>query len=52
MNKQVYKHLLSSYGRNLAQWVGFVVEIFRVVVIRVYIVFVMSQIIVSGIVEC
>src|SRR3989339_1258942 len=44
MNKEVYKHLLQTYGRNPKQWVGFVAEIFRVLIMRVYITIAMAQV--------
>lgn len=44
MNKEVYQYLLHTYGRNIWQWVGFVTEIFRVLVMRVYGVFLMAQV--------
>ncbi|MFA7244589.1 MAG: ABC transporter ATP-binding protein [Candidatus Magasanikbacteria bacterium] len=44
MNKEVYKHILNTYGRNPRQWVGFVAEIFRTVIMRVYITIAMAQV--------
>ncbi|HEX9503908.1 MAG TPA: ABC transporter ATP-binding protein [Patescibacteria group bacterium] len=44
MNKEVYKHIIKTYGRNLWQWVGFVAVIIRVLIIRVYIVIAMAQV--------
>ena len=44
MNKDVYKYLLHTYGRNFLLWVGLSAEIFRVVVVRVYGVFLMAQV--------
>jgi ATP-binding cassette, subfamily B, bacterial len=44
MNKEVYKYLLHTYGRNINQWIGFVAEIIRVLVFRVYIVILMAQV--------
>ncbi len=44
MNREVYKHLLQTYGRNPWQWVGFFAELFRTVIIRVYIVIVMAHV--------
>jgi ATP-binding cassette subfamily B protein len=44
MNKEVYKYILQTYGRNPAQWVGFVAEIIRTLVMRVYIVIAMAQV--------
>lgn len=44
MNKEVYKHILYTYGRNPRQWVGFVAEIFRTVIMRVYITIAMAQV--------
>jgi ATP-binding cassette, subfamily B, bacterial len=36
MNRQVYKHLLVTYGRNSLQWVGFVLAVVNICVVRVY----------------
>lgn len=44
MNKEVYRHILNTYGRNFWQWVGFVTEVFRLVIMRVYLLILMSQI--------
>jgi ATP-binding cassette, subfamily B, bacterial len=44
MNKEVYKHLIKTYGRNVGQWVGFAAEIIRVLIIRVYIVVLIAQV--------
>lgn len=44
MNKEVYKYILRTYGLNLGQWVGFAAEIFRSVIIRVYVVLLMAQV--------
>lgn len=44
MNKEVYKYILSTYGHNPAQWVGFAAEIIRTLVMRVYIVIAMAQV--------
>lgn len=44
MNKEVYKYILQTYGRNPAQWIGFVAEIVRTLVMRVYIVIAMAQV--------
>jgi len=44
MNKEVYKYILNTYGRNLWEWIGFSAEIFRIVVMRVYGVFLMAQV--------
>jgi ATP-binding cassette subfamily B protein len=44
MNKEVYKHLLHSYGRNPGQWFGFLTALFSAFVIRVYIVVVVAQV--------
>lgn len=43
MNKEVYIHLLRTYGRNPGQWFGFVTEIVRTVLLRVWIVVIMAQ---------
>lgn len=54
MNKEVYKHIIKTYGHNLWQWVGFAAAIIRVLIIRVYIVILMAQVtakIASGDVE-
>lgn len=44
MNREVHKYMLRTYGQNPAQWAGFVADIIRTVVMRVYIVIVMAQI--------
>lgn len=44
MNKEVYKHLLRTYGRNVGQWVGLLTHIFRILTNRVYIVIAMANI--------
>ncbi len=43
MNREVYKHLLQTYGRSPAQWIGLILEIIRDFIIRVYIVVIMAQ---------
>lgn len=44
MNKAVYKYILQTYGQNPAQWLGFVAEIIRVLVMRVYVTIAMAQV--------
>ncbi len=44
MNKEVYKHILSSYGRNPLQWVGYAAEVFRVIIMRVYVLILLAQV--------
>lgn len=44
MNKDVYKYMLRTYGRNFGQWVGFLAESFRVLIMRVYIAIVVAQV--------
>ncbi len=44
MNKEVYKFIFHTYGRNFGQWIGFLAEMFRVVVMRVYIVIAIAQV--------
>lgn len=44
MNREVYKHLLSTYGRNPVQWIGYVAALVQSFVIRVYVVIVMAQV--------
>ncbi len=44
MNKEVYKHLLRSYGRSFRQWLGYITEIFRVVVMRVYVLILLAKV--------
>lgn len=44
MNKKVYKHLLNTYGRQPAEWLGYLAETVRVLIIRVYVVIVMAQV--------
>lgn len=44
MNKEVYKYLLKTYGSNPGLWFGFLTELIRTLVSRVYIVILMAQI--------
>ena len=44
MNKEVYKFIFRTYGRNLGQWIGFLAELFRVVVMRVYVAIAIAQV--------
>lgn len=44
MNKEVYKHILATYGKNVGQWVGLVAEIIRLLIMRVYIVIPMARV--------
>lgn len=44
MNTEVYRYLLRTYGKNPGQWIGFIAEIIRTLVIRVYIVVLMAQV--------
>ncbi len=44
MNHEVYKYVLRTYGRHPAWWVGFVGEMIRTLVMRVYIVILMAQV--------
>lgn len=44
MNKEVYKFLLKTYGRNPGQWVGLAMELVRTLIMRVYIVVAMAQV--------
>lgn len=43
VNREVYAYLFRTYGKSPAQWVGFVAEVIRVLIIRVYVVVVMAQ---------
>lgn len=43
MNQEVYKQLLRTYGRNPGQWFGFITEIVRTLILRVWVVVVMAQ---------
>jgi ATP-binding cassette subfamily B protein len=44
MNKEVYKHIIKTYGRNVGQWIGLVAVIIRVLIIRVFIVILMAEV--------
>ncbi|MBP7767439.1 ABC transporter ATP-binding protein, partial [Candidatus Saccharibacteria bacterium] len=44
MNRDVYKHILNTYGRNFVIWVGFLAALVQTFVIRVYVVIVMAQV--------
>ena len=44
MNREVYKHVLKTYGRNPGQWIGFFAEVIHVLILRVYIVIAAAQI--------
>lgn len=44
MNKEVYRYLFQTYGRNWAQWFGFAAEFVRTFVMRVYIAIAMAQV--------
>lgn len=44
MNKEVYLHLLKTYGQNPAMWAGLLLGILRTIIIRVYIVVLMAQV--------
>lgn len=44
MNKEVYKFILRTYGRNVWQWVGFFAEVFRIIVMRVYVAIAIAQV--------
>lgn len=44
MNREVYKHLLGTYGRNIEQWLGFIGVTLNVLIIRVYVVILMAQV--------
>lgn len=47
MNREVYAHLLHTYGRNSLQWVGLACEVIRTLLLRVVIVILMAQIVAS-----
>ncbi len=44
MYKEVYKHLLSSYGRTLGYWFGFATAFIQFSIVRVYVVIIMAQV--------
>ncbi len=44
MNKEVYKYILKTYGRNPGQWIGFAAELFRAAVMKVYVAIVIAQV--------
>jgi ATP-binding cassette subfamily B protein len=44
MNKEVYRHLLHTYGRNAGQWVGFVAQVFTLAINRIYLLILMAQV--------
>lgn len=44
MNKEVYKHILGTYGRSPGQWVGLIGEIIRTLLARVYVTYLMAQV--------
>jgi ATP-binding cassette subfamily B protein len=44
VNRDVYKHILNTYGRNFVIWVGFLAALVQTFVIRVYVVIVMAQV--------
>ncbi|MDB5178192.1 MAG: hypothetical protein JWN01_135 [Patescibacteria group bacterium] len=43
VNKAVYRHLLSTYGRQPGVWFGFATEIVRVFLTRIYVTVLMAQ---------
>lgn len=43
MNRDVYKHILSNYGKRPAMWVGLIIEIIRTILLRVLIVLFIAQ---------
>lgn len=44
MNKEVYWHIFKMYGKNPAQWLGFILELLRVIIMRVYVVITLAQV--------
>ena len=42
MNKEVYKHIWQSHGRDPAQWLGFFAEIIRTLLLRVVVMIIMA----------
>lgn len=44
MNTQVYAFLFRTYGRSPKQWIAFLLEVIRTLVMRVYLVIVMAQV--------
>lgn len=43
MNRAVYKHLLSTYGRSLGYWFGVIAEFVRSIFLRVWVAIIVSQ---------
>lgn len=43
MNREVYKHLLRSYGRSKSQWVGLISEVIRTLMSRIWLTIIMAQ---------
>jgi len=43
VNTAVYRHLLGTYGRRWGYWFGFVSEIIRTLLLRVYVTVIMAQ---------
>ncbi|KKQ46412.1 MAG: ABC transporter-like protein [Candidatus Moranbacteria bacterium GW2011_GWC2_37_8] len=44
MNIEVYKFIFRTYGSSIGQWVGFFAELFRTVVMRVYVAIAIAQV--------
>lgn len=44
MNKEVYRYILSTYGRNPGQWLGLTGEMTRVIIMRIYVVVTLAQV--------
>lgn len=44
MNRDAYKHLLTTYGRNPLQWVGYVLVAANMFIVRVYVVIVVAHV--------
>lgn len=44
MNREAYKYLFSTYGRNLGLWVGYVASVIQMLIVRVLVVIFMAQV--------
>lgn len=44
MNRDAYRYLLATYGRNRGTWVGYVTTIVQTLIVRVYVVILMAQV--------
>jgi len=44
MNREVYKHLLHTFGRNPGQWLGWLAVVISMLITRIYVVIVVAQV--------